>query len=70
MVWLMIKKEYVDNYDQLWIGLGVGIPSVNGGKSIKCQYTLNMVKWKELYSIDDVDEDFYEEDGNEEDRNA
>ena len=54
------KKKYVDGYSNLWMGLAIGIPSVNNEASVKYNYTINMVKWKEMLGID---EDYQEETG-------
>ena len=42
------------------IGLAVGIPNPEGKKKIALQYTINLVKWRDIIGVDD---DFIEESG-------
>ena len=44
------------------IGLAVGIPNPEGKKKITLQYTINLVKWRDIIGVDD---DMIEESGEE-----
>ena len=48
------------------IGLAVGIPNPEGKKKITLQYTINLVKWRDIIGVDDDDmiEESGEEDAN------
>ena len=56
------KENLIREYPDLLIGLSIGIPSINGRKKKTFRYRINLIKWKELL---DVDDDYYEETGNE-----
>lgn len=57
------KKAIIDEYENVLIGLSIGIPSINGRKKETYQYRINLVKWREMLDIDD---DYMEETGSEE----
>lgn len=58
------KVEIKNKLGCLPIGLSIGIPAVDGHTKQKYQYTINLVRWRELI---DVDDDYYEETGAEND---
>ena len=57
------KEAIIKEYENVLIGLSIGIPSINGRKKETYQYRINLVKWREMLEIDD---DYAEETGSEE----
>ena len=56
-------SEYRSADDRnLWVGIEIGIPSIDGKKRVVYTYTINMIKYRELLGVED---DYYEETGDE-----
>ncbi len=54
------KQEIINSFDKVWMGLAIGIPSIDGMEKLRHTYVLNLIKYKEYLGIDD---DYYEETG-------
>ncbi len=50
------KHAFVEKISHPLIGLSIGIPKVDGQKTTKCQYKINMRRYKELVGISDNDD--------------
>ncbi len=57
------KEALVKEQPEILVGLSIGIPSINGRKKEAYRYRINLIKWRELLEVDD---DYFEETGNEE----
>lgn len=60
------KERMKKSIQKPLIGLAVGIPNPEGKKKITLQYTINLVKWRDIIGVDDDDmiEESGEEDAN------
>ncbi|MEG2832230.1 MAG: Z1 domain-containing protein [Bacilli bacterium] len=58
------KQKIIDKNPLLLMGLAVGVPSIKGNKPITFNYTINLVKCREIFG---VDENYLEETGIEDD---
>ena len=56
------KEVLIDQLPKINIGLSIGIPKIDNLPIRKQKFKINLVKYKELFEIDD--DDFYEEDEN------
>ncbi len=47
-----LKQELVGHFNHVLIGLGIGIPLIDGRKKKTCHYKVNLVKWRERLDVD------------------
>lgn len=51
-----LQEKRADGIDIPLIGVSIGIPSIKGKEPLKYQYKINLVKYREIFGLDEPDE--------------